>query len=156
MKLSSKGRKKQCNMSKLIAAGIPLAAMLSAGANAAEVKYQADVRGKMLLTEPDRRKYHTVKPDENLSIIAKKYQTTVKKLCELNKFTPEQANKIFPGQKILIPQESSKSAGNAAKEEKNVLPKGVPPKKDNSTNEKSVLPMPVGLIMLPEGKTGHK
>jgi LysM repeat protein len=83
MKLSSKGRKKQCNMSKLIAAGIPLAAMLSAGANAAEVKYKANVTGKMLLREPDRRKYHTVKPDENLSIIAKKYQTTVKKLCEL-------------------------------------------------------------------------
>eukprot|EP00770_Monocercomonoides_exilis_P007212 MONOS_7175.1-p1 / transcript=MONOS_7175.1 / gene=MONOS_7175 / organism=Monocercomonoides_exilis_PA203 / gene_product=endopeptidase LytF / transcript_product=endopeptidase LytF / location=Mono_scaffold00239:47660-48448(+) / protein_length=262 / sequence_SO=supercontig / SO=protein_coding / is_pseudo=false len=45
---------------------------------------------------------YTVKKGDTLSAIAKKYGTTVQKICELNGI--KNANKIYVGQKLKIPQ----------------------------------------------------
>jgi LysM repeat protein len=46
------------------------------------------------------RKYHTVRSGDTLSGIAKKYGTTVKKLCQLNKI--KESSVIRIGQKIRV------------------------------------------------------
>ena len=46
------------------------------------------------------KRYHEVRPGENLYRIAKKYGISVGELCRLNNITPEQV--IHPGQKLLV------------------------------------------------------
>ncbi|MCX7727704.1 MAG: M23 family metallopeptidase, partial [Chitinispirillaceae bacterium] len=49
--------------------------------------------------------YHTVMPGENLSVIAKRYRTTVKSLCILNRITEKTILRI--GRKIVIRKEET-------------------------------------------------
>lgn len=54
----------------------------------------------MLKNQTNYNDYYIVKKGDNLTKIAKKYGTTVKKLKDLNKI--ENANLIYVGQKLKI------------------------------------------------------
>ena len=118
MKISSENRKKQRRITKLLSAGIPLAAMLVPAAAAAE---QINSMPVGYMSPPDERaaeyrlpaekiksaRYHTVQKQDTLTKIAKKYGTTVKILCQLNNFSAEKADKLQIGEKIVLPAENN-------------------------------------------------
>ena len=119
MDLPAKSRKTQTKIRRLIAAGIPLAALLAAGTtvSGAEVKScrtpglppqpakQMPTAG-LIAMPPQARSAHiyVVKRGDTLSAIAKKHNVSVKVLRQLNDLTEEAADKLSIGQKILLPQ----------------------------------------------------
>lgn len=121
-------RKRQNKIRKIVAAGLPLAALMTglAGSSSGEElsclpagvpppkKSQADkkvspvvgeqfypVRGKMAIQKKPEN-IHVVRKGDTLSSIARKYGTTVAKLKKLNNMTDEQSGQLRIGQKIKL------------------------------------------------------
>ena len=119
-------RKRQNKIRKIVAAGLPLAALMTglAGSSSGKElarptpgvppreKSQADkrvypvvgkqpVRGEMPI-EKKPENIHVVRNGDTLSSIARKYGTTVAELKKLNNLTDEQIHMIRIGQEIKI------------------------------------------------------
>ena len=65
-----------------------------------EIENNSDDKKKKIAKEKNNLKYHIVKKGDTLSEIANKYNTTISKICSLNRI--KSTDKIQIGQKILI------------------------------------------------------
>ena len=116
---------RQKKIRKMLAAGLPLAALMSGLTACASGSDQGKVRGKTPISEePEKTEspevrigtvgepffpepgplpaVHVVKIGDTLSSNARQYDTTVAKQKELNSLTGKQADRIKPGQEIKL------------------------------------------------------
>ena len=107
--LNPEHRAGQKKIRKMLAAGLPLAVLMS-GLSGCDSEMPPkvicgamppEIVDKELPREPVRT-VHVVKEGDTLETIARQYDTTVAKLKELNSLTDEQADRIKPGQEIKL------------------------------------------------------
>ncbi len=107
--LDPEHRARQKKIRKMLAAGLPLAVLMS-GLSGCDSEMPPkvicgamppEIVDKELPREPVRA-VHVVKEGDTLETIARQYDTSVSKLKELNGLTDEQADRIKPGQKIRL------------------------------------------------------
>ena len=114
--LKEGARKRQNKIRKMVAAGLPLAALMTglAGCNSElgrggvvgdepmrPENSQADMKTPVPAGEPNyQMNVHVVRKGDTLDFIAIKYGTTIEALKKLNGLTDEQAGQLKTGQKI--------------------------------------------------------
>ena len=112
--LDPEHRARQKKIRKMLAAGLPLAVLMS-GLSGCDEGPRARMPGDIAplsrgMLPPDDwcrggeqiPEVHVVKEGDTLETIARQYGTPVAKLKELNSLTDEQADLIKPGQKIRL------------------------------------------------------
>ena len=120
--LDPEHRARQKKIRKMLAAGLPLAALMSGLSGCSSESDQYEVRGKMTACEesgeaespevrigiagepffPEPPNVHVVRKGDTLASIAGRYGTTAEDLKELNGLTGKQAALIRPGQEIKL------------------------------------------------------